>query len=269
MRISESRQNNIFAITEVENWLDLPAGTLKHYYEELISQKKFLAELSLQIEKHKNFKNNIPGLFKQIPIKNVDWYGLQRILLYCLVRHMKPKLVVETGVYYGGNSVFILAALEENKKGKLFSIDYPQVLMNSQAKSKRHPWVGDSEVYEKIYQPGFIIPEILRTRFNLIVGDSLKEIPKLTGKIDLFIHDSEHTFKHVQSELNLIWKNLSNNALAYIDDIDWSNGFYSFVVENYLYPLLLTDNGKDNLRVRNGLIKKNHKFNNVKYLTRK
>ena len=93
------------------------------------------------IEKNMNYKEDVPGLFNRTPIENVDWYGLQRILLYCIVREIKPEVILETGVYYGGNSVFILGALEKNNKGKLIAIDYPQNRMNEAALKLRHPWV--------------------------------------------------------------------------------------------------------------------------------
>jgi hypothetical protein len=267
MEISESRINNKYAIESVEKWLDLSPGKLLAYYEELINDSEFLELVSDTIEENKNYKDEIPGLFKKTPIENVDWYGLQRVLLYCLVRELKPNVVLETGVYYGGNSVFMLQALTKNGTGKLISIDYPQNQMDNQALRGRHPWVGNSEVYEARYEPGFIIPESLRDRFKLQIGDSLTVIPSISEPIDFFVHDSEHTFKHVNEELSLAWKILADSATAFIDDIDWSNGFYSFAVSNQLFPLLLTDNGKDNLRIRMGLVNKSHRFNNLSGVT--
>jgi len=268
MEISESRINNRYAIASVEKWLDLDLGSLEKYYRELINDKQLLAIISHSISVSKNYKEDIPRLFNRTPIKNVDWYGLQRILLYCFVRLFKPEIVLETGVYYGGNSVFILAGLQRNKKGKLIAIDYPQNRMNEVALGLRHPWVGESEVYKEKYKPGFIIPELLRDRLELIIGDSLIVLPTISSKIDLFVHDSEHTLLHVLAELNLVWDKLLDEGIAFVDDIDWSNGFYSFTTANNLYPLLLTDNGKDNLRIRTGLIKKNHRFNNLLGITK-
>jgi len=268
MEILESRINNHYAIASVEKWLDLDLGSLGKYYLELINDKQLLAIISDAIAVNKNYKEDLPGLFNRTPIENVDWYGLQRILLYCFVRLFKPELVLETGVYYGGNSVFILAGLQKNKKGKLMAIDYPQNRMSEVALGLRHPWVGETELYTEKYEPGFIIPELLRDRFELIIGDSLIVLPTISSKVDFFIHDSEHTLLHVLAELNLVWDKLSDEAIAFVDDIDWSNGFYSFATTNSLYPLLLTDNGKDNLRIRTGLIKKNHRFNNLPGVTR-
>ena len=267
MYIAESRVNNLYAIASVEKWNELESGQLVRHYDELIGDTKFLSSVSDSIDGNKNYKEDIPGLFKRTPIENVDWYGLQRILLYCLVREFKPETVVETGVYYGGNSVFILNALTKNKKGKLISIDYPQNKMDNLALKSRHPWVGNTEVYESKYDPGFIIPTELKERFQLEIGDSLEILPTLKTEIDLFVHDSEHTLEHVTKELDLAWKLLNRSGIAFVDDIDWSNGFYSFMVERNLFPLLLTDNGKDNLRIRTGLIRKSHRFNALPNVT--
>jgi len=268
MEIHESRINNRYSISSVESWLELTPNRLVQYYEELINDSDFLSQVSDSIAANVNYKSDIPGLFKKIPIKNVDWYGLQRILLYCLIREFKPQSILETGVYYGGNSVFILRALEKNDCGKLISVDFPQNKMDLAAMSLRHPWVGGTEIYADKYEPGFIIPDYLKKYWEIEISDSLKILSKIESPVDMFVHDSEHTLEHVKSELNLIWDKISDNGLAFIDDIDWSNGFYSFVSTNNLYPLLLTDNGKDNLRVRTGLIKKNHTYNQVLKITK-
>ncbi len=54
------------------------------------------------------------------------------------------------------------------------------------------------------------------------------------------------------------YERLGNNATVVVDDIDWSNGFFEFCVERRLRPVLFTDNGKDNLRVRIGVAKLDH-----------
>lgn len=58
--------------------------------------------------------------------------GLVRTI-WCLVRHLKPKRVVETGVAHGVTSRFVLEALERNGSGHLWSIDLP-------------PWKGVGEI---------------------------------------------------------------------------------------------------------------------------
>lgn len=264
MEISLSRTNNQFSLNSLSKWLHIDPDLMLSFYVEIENDHQFLNDISQKIEENKDFKVRLPGLFTRAPIDNPDWFGLQRITLYCLTRLLRPELVVETGVYYGGNSAFILSALNRNGKGELVAIDLPQSTMTSAELSERHPWVGDSELYQSGYKPGFIIPNNLRTRLNLVIGDSKQVLKGLGPGIDLFVHDSEHTVSNVTSELDTIWNRMSSKGVVLVDDIDWSNGFFSFVVRNNLYPLLLTDNGKDDLRVRTGLIKPNHPNNNLK-----
>ena len=52
-------------------------------------------------------------------------------LLAALVRGLKPRSVLEIGVFEGGSSAIILAALDANGEGRLWSIDpNPQVRVN-------------------------------------------------------------------------------------------------------------------------------------------
>jgi|SRR5271157_716866 len=51
--------------------------------------------------------------------------GLIRAI-WCLIRHLQPKNVVETGVAHGVTSRFVLEALERNEGGRLWSIDLPR-----------------------------------------------------------------------------------------------------------------------------------------------
>lgn len=89
-------------------------------------------------------------------------------------------------------------------------------------------------------------------------GDSHREIPKIKEHIDLYIHDSEHSFRFIRKEMALVWSKLSKNGIIIADDLDWSNGFFSFCVEKKLYPLIITDNGKSGLRARTGIVKLLH-----------
>ncbi|MGH7232104.1 MAG: class I SAM-dependent methyltransferase [Nitrospiraceae bacterium] len=47
----------------------------------------------------------------------------ERLLLYTLVRGLKPKRVLEIGVYHGGSTAIISDALDQNGCGMLSSID--------------------------------------------------------------------------------------------------------------------------------------------------
>ena len=247
------RKLNYLSLEQLSSYLDIDLEKIKGYYTELLEDSKFLGEINQQIQYSRKFYQN--AVFKHKKLDSVDWMAIQRIMLYILVRLYKPTVCLETGVFYGGNSCFILNALRRNNFGELISIDLPS---NEIESNDRHFLVGDKEEIPQNLHVGFLIHESLKKRWILIRGNSLQEIPKIEKKIDLYIHDSEHSFYFIQKEMSLIWKKLSENALIVADDLDWSNGFFSFCVKKKIYPLIITDNGKSGLRARTGIVKLGH-----------
>jgi hypothetical protein len=106
-----------------------------------------------------------------------------------------------------------------------------------------------------------MVPTELYGRWDLRLGDSLKIIPQLREAVDFYLHDSDHSMKFLSQEIAVAWPKLSERAIILVDDIDWSNAFYALCVQQRLHPLLLTDNGKDDLRVRTGVAMRNHPRN--------
>jgi predicted O-methyltransferase YrrM len=133
--------------------------------------------------------------------------------IWCLMRHVRPRQVVETGVAHGLTSRIALEALERNGAGHLSSIDRPPF---------------DPTMRERV---GLAVPQELRGRWKLIAGSSRRCLPGLlarTGPIDLFIHDSLHTERNVRFELDHAWAALRPGGAMIIDDIDTNGGFAAF-----------------------------------------
>jgi predicted O-methyltransferase YrrM len=132
---------------------------------------------------------------------------------FCLVRHLRPEYVVETGVARGITSRFVLEALEQNGTGRLWSIDLP------------HP---DTVLHHQI---GVAVPDSLRDRWTLLLGTSrarLSPVLRELGEVDLFIHDSLHTERNVLFELDAVWPALRAGGAVLVDDVDWSLAFHRF-----------------------------------------
>jgi len=256
------RQLNLFSLELLADYLSVDFITIKEIYDELLSDTFFLEELNEQISTNRRFYQG--GIFKHKYLDSIDWFAIQRIILYVIVRLFKPEICLETGVFYGGSTCFILNALRRNKKGTLISIDLPGQIWENKLNIDRHHMVGHSEDIPKGLDIGFIVHKNLKEHLQLIEGNSLEEIPKINKTIDMYNHDSEHSFGFVKQEMGLVWDKLAKNSLIIADDIDWSNGFFSFCVEKKLYPLIITDNGKSGLRARNGLIQLAHPFNQKK-----
>jgi predicted O-methyltransferase YrrM len=134
--------------------------------------------------------------------------------VWCLVRHLRPAKIVETGVARGLTSRFILEALARNGSGHLWSIDLPPAL--------------DTHLHAEI---GAAVEAPLHARWTYLEGSSRRRLPRLLadlGEIDLFIHDSMHTEDNVRFELDRAWAALRPGGAVVVDDIDLNWGFHSF-----------------------------------------
>jgi Methyltransferase domain len=125
---------------------------------------------------------------------------------WCAVRHLRPDVVVETGVARGLTSRAILEALEYNGAGQLWSIDLPPLLE-----------------HELAQESAAAVPRGARDRWTLLRGSSRRLLSDLVlelEKVDLFVHDSMHTTRNVLFELNQVWPFLTSKGLALIDDVE-------------------------------------------------
>lgn len=147
-------------------------------------------------------------------------------MLYFLVRKLKPKIVVETGVAAGESSGFILKAMDANQEGKLYSIDLP---FQWYIYGKTHTLHLDSLPAGKL--PGYLIPKKLRRRWILIIGNTYNKLPVLLKKLDtieIFFHDSEHTEKTMTFEYQNSWSYIKKGGILISDDIDYTKAFTEF-----------------------------------------
>jgi predicted O-methyltransferase YrrM len=151
--------------------------------------------------------------------------------LYILCRTLKPNNVVETGVASGTSSWALLAALERNGGGKLYSIDLPP-----------SQWKIGKSTYAKIdhvslpqqRSPGWLVPRDLRHRWDLILGESEVHLGPLLhrlGRIDFFHHDAEHTREAMLREFREAWPHLVDGGILSSDDVTWNTAFMEFISE--------------------------------------
>jgi predicted O-methyltransferase YrrM len=122
--------------------------------------------------------------------------------LFFLVRAVKPRVVVETGVCYGVSSSYILEALDQNGAGELYSID----LGNKPGEPPND----------------FFVPRRLKGRWHLILDDAKQALPHLLeqlGEIDIFHHDSLHTYEHMTWEYETALRHLSRGGALSSHDV--------------------------------------------------
>jgi len=173
---------------------------------------------------------------KMVPDGKATFAGIglnQAKHLYSIIRSVKPDTVVETGVCNGVSTFVILSAMDENQSGTLYSIDYPTFSDDPAPEFQRDNY-SDDHIFSAIpknKEPGWIIPSSLTDRWNLRIGKSQRELPKLLNKlgdIDIFMHDSDHTFPCMMFEYEVAWEYLNSGGVLLSDDINSNSAFDEF-----------------------------------------
>lgn len=124
---------------------------------------------------------------------------------------------METGVANGVSSAHILLALQKNQRGTLHSVG-----------------LNDPQFPPAGKPLGWIVPEFLRSRWKLAIGDSRQLLPSLLanlGTIDVFIHDSLHTYEHMLWEYRAAFPYIRPGGLLFSDDAAWNSAFQEFSQE--------------------------------------
>lgn len=129
---------------------------------------------------------------------------------YAVVRTLRPDTVVETGVARGVTSAFILSALAANGRGYLHSIDLPP-----------HEVGGGDGI-------GALVPDTLRERWRIHRGMTHRVLPALLatlGRVDVFVHDSLHTYRNMRMEFGAVWPRLGPRGAIVADDVEGNRAF--------------------------------------------
>lgn len=165
--------------------------------------------------------NTLPG--KEMPGNRPTYFFGK--FLYFIVRMADPEIMVETGVAHGVSSWTILNAMHRNGKGKLYSIDLPNLDLQSYNPENLHQ------------SSGWVVPEKLRSRWELRLGSSEKLLPELLKElkaIDIFFHDSDHSYENMRFEFKAVLPTISKGGLIISDDVHKNTSFAEFVRESRL-----------------------------------
>lgn len=197
------------------------------YHYRRVSQDDFVSFLAgpaasrlNDIKEELSRKEDFHRLLREKMKEHPDGYGGQMTreapVVYALVRLLRPRVLVETGVADGFTTSHILQALEDNGVGKLYSVDLPHYLLPT----------GRG--------PGWMVEERLRSRWELRVGDAALLLPPLLGElgpIDMFLHDSLHTYDHMMMEFRAAWRRLAHGGLFLSHDVGQNRAFMDFMSE--------------------------------------
>ena len=163
------------------------------------------------------------GDFMREMIQRRDAYGSQGLMgaldcatLYALTRWQRPAAVVESGGFVGMSSAFILKALMDEglTTAKLYSI----------------------ELSEDCDQ-GVLIPDELRLQFVPLRGkvEDFVQDDRLPSSIDMFLHDSSHSYRHMLWEFREFWPRLRDGGLLVSHDVNLNAAFPEFVAQTYAH----------------------------------
>ena len=111
---------------------------------------------------------------------------------YALVRAMQPEHMVETGTHLGLGSSVIAAALMRNGHGRLTTIDVDP-------------------------RAGYLIGEPWSSVTDRRIGSSVDILAEL-GPVDMFLHDSLHTYEYETSEFTAVEPKLTAGAIVMSDN---------------------------------------------------
>jgi len=148
-----------------------------------------------------------------------DAYGSQGLMgsldcatLHLLTRWQRPAVVVESSGFIGMFSAFILKACVDEglATAKLHSIEW-------------------SEECEQ----GALIPDELRPQFVPLSGkiEDFVERDQLPSSIDMFLHDSSHSYRHMLWEFRAFWPWLRDGGLLVSHDVRMNAAFPEFVAK--------------------------------------
>jgi predicted O-methyltransferase YrrM len=140
-----------------------------------------------------------------------DPYAKKVLIQYALVRALAPDVIVETGVANGISSTYLLRACQLNGKGHLYSVD-----------------INNREFMAAGNQIGWIVPQDLRSRWTLQLEDSHTALPRIfseLGMVDVFIHDSSHTYEDMKFEFETSYPHIRPGGLLLSDDADFNAAF--------------------------------------------
>ncbi len=130
--------------------------------------------------------------------------------LYGLTRWRRPAIVVESGGYLGMSAAFILKAMADEglTDAKLYSLE------------------SDPDC-----DHGALIPSELRSQFVSMKGrvEDFIERDELPSRIDMFLHDSSHRYRHMLWEFRQFWKRMGDRGLLVSHDVHYNAAFAEFV----------------------------------------
>jgi len=222
----------LFVSREISNFSYNLSSTNKNYLAHTISVvtgqnvEKIKTYLN-EIETNKLLKQHVAASIRtstdNFRVGPLVAYG-RRIGWYAVVRAIKPKIVVETGVDQGLGSCIIAEALrrnsEEGKNGRYFGTDI-------------------------LPEAGALFIGNYKKHGEILYGDSIKSLRKFKHKIDLFINDSDHHPEYERREYQVIRSLLKEKSILLGDNSHGSEELCKFAERTNRHFIFFKEQPKD------------------------
>jgi Methyltransferase domain len=148
----------------------------------------------------------------------------RRVGWYALVRAMKPKIVIETGVEKGLGATVLCAALLRNSQegypGRYYGTDIDR-------------------------GAGMLFCEPYRSMGEILYGDSIESLAALDVMVDIFINDSDHSADYEGREYRVIAPKLSTQAVVIGDNAHVTDELLKFSSETSRHFLFFREEPAD------------------------
>ncbi len=202
-----------------------------------LDEQSQITLLSLFADAYKHEYDQFPTSKTSRPydyyVNNGGFESVDGEILYCIIRHFKPKKIIEIG---SGNSTYLSAlAIQKNKEQDPdYTCEFTAI----------EPYPN------KVLQDGF-------PGLSNLIKEPVQNVPLSTfeklGEDDILFIDSSHVLKvgsDVQYEYNEILPRLNKGVLIHVHDVflpfeypkKWIRQYHLFWTEQYLLQAFLTYN---------------------------
>lgn len=158
----------------------VPLQTILGYFEELENNSDLKTHILEETRKHED----------HYLADRAVRFG-RRLGWYALVRVLKPRVVIETGVDKGLGSCLLAEGLRKNTE-EGFPGRYYGTEINPRC--------------------GYLLTGLYGTFGEILYGDSIETLKSFSQEIDLFINDSDHSTEYEMNEYRVIEGKLSPKA---------------------------------------------------------
>lgn len=190
--------NNVeYLLHNISIITNLPFTQIENYYKEIYNDDKLK---SYVINKIKNSQ------YKSTKDERCDFGS--RIAYYCIIRAIKPKIVVENGVELGYTGIVLCSALLKNKSEGISGIYYG---------------------FDIDPNAGLLIRDELYNEIAYVItGESLETLAAFKQPIDFYFSDGERSLSYENEEFKLLQHKMTEFGVVVSNKLQFSNATAQF-----------------------------------------